>query len=836
MKKIIITLIVSFLALRGYSQEVINAKGTKVYIDSSKWTISGPHIYNKNPGNVGIGVSAPTAQLHTTGTVRFAGVGVNVTNTKILTTDADGNVTTRLFSSLLSGNALTSMNGLTGSSQSFATGTSGTSFNIVSSGDTHTFNLPNASATTSGALSASDWNSFNSRIDTVQATTAAAVTTNSQTSTINNTGAYWNANQLQGRAIASTAPTTGQLLNWNGTAWTPTTTTHTLSSSTNTITSVVNGVSVTANAVNSVSNTSSANNLRTTVNGVAGSNVTIINTNALTQNGTNQLVSTVNGVGATALTVNATGDVTGNLGATVVSKINGSPLGTTTGATSGQVLSWNGTAWAPASAAPATTTHTLSNTTNTITSVVNGVSVTAPAVNTVSNTSTANTLTTSVNGVAAGSVNLVNSNTLTQNGSNQLVSTVNGVAADALTVSATGDVTGNLGATTVTKINGSPLGTTTGASNGQVLTWNGTAWVPAAASASITGVSNSSTANTLTTTVNGTTGSAVNIINSNTLTQNGTNQLVSTVNGISADALTVNTGGDVTGSLGSTTVSKINGSPLGTTTGASNGQVLTWNGTAWAPAAVPAGSTTHTIGSSVNTITSVVNGVSDTALAVNSNALSLNGSNQLISTVNGVASSALTVTSGGDVTGNLGATTVAKINGSPLGTTTGATTGQALIWNGTAWAPATVSQNAGAARLSSNFTTSSTSAKSTNLTFAIGANESYFVTIEGSASKATSSTGMKIGIAAPTGCTISGEVFTANSASTALVPSFITAINTLGNTFATSTGTQVAFKMTFVVVNSSTAGNITLQAATVTSNTATIYAGTRMSWVKATGL
>jgi hypothetical protein len=58
---------------------------------------------------------------------------------------------------------LSALNGLTAQVQFFAVGTSGTNFNIASASDTHTFNLPTASATNRGALSSTDWSTFNNK-------------------------------------------------------------------------------------------------------------------------------------------------------------------------------------------------------------------------------------------------------------------------------------------------------------------------------------------------------------------------------------------------------------------------------------------------------------------------------------------------------------------------------------------------------------------------------------------------------------------------------------------------------------------------------------------------
>jgi hypothetical protein len=66
---------------------------------------------------------------------------------------------------IMAGTGITAINSLTGASQTLAHGTSGTDFDIVSSGTTHTFNLPIASAINTGKLSNGDWSIFKGKQD-----------------------------------------------------------------------------------------------------------------------------------------------------------------------------------------------------------------------------------------------------------------------------------------------------------------------------------------------------------------------------------------------------------------------------------------------------------------------------------------------------------------------------------------------------------------------------------------------------------------------------------------------------------------------------------------------
>jgi hypothetical protein len=64
---------------------------------------------------------------------------------------------------IMAGTGMTALNGLTDAVQTISTGTTGSDFNVASSGTNHQFNIPTASATNRGALSTADWSTFNAK-------------------------------------------------------------------------------------------------------------------------------------------------------------------------------------------------------------------------------------------------------------------------------------------------------------------------------------------------------------------------------------------------------------------------------------------------------------------------------------------------------------------------------------------------------------------------------------------------------------------------------------------------------------------------------------------------
>jgi hypothetical protein len=107
-------------------------------------------------------------------TVTFAGSGIAITT--------DNTTDTITFTVTDAGGTVTEICG--------AVGTSGSDFNVtgspITTSGTLTFNLPTASATKRGALSSSDWTSFNSKVDDVTAGAGISVT-GSGTKTVTNT-------------------------------------------------------------------------------------------------------------------------------------------------------------------------------------------------------------------------------------------------------------------------------------------------------------------------------------------------------------------------------------------------------------------------------------------------------------------------------------------------------------------------------------------------------------------------------------------------------------------------------------------------------------------------
>jgi hypothetical protein len=118
---------------------------------------------------------APIVHGHTT--TDISGLSTAILNTFHGGTGIDVNNSTGVISWTGSSSGVASINGLTASTQTFATGTSGTDFNIGSAGTAHTFNIPTASATKRGLLSTTDWSSFNAKEDASNKSTSTSLGT-----------------------------------------------------------------------------------------------------------------------------------------------------------------------------------------------------------------------------------------------------------------------------------------------------------------------------------------------------------------------------------------------------------------------------------------------------------------------------------------------------------------------------------------------------------------------------------------------------------------------------------------------------------------------------------
>jgi hypothetical protein len=117
---------------------------------------------------------------------------------------------------IMAGTGITAINLLTDAAQRLVTGSAGTDFDISSSGSTHTFNIPTASASNRGLLSSANWTTFNNKQNAITLTTTgtsgAATLVGSTLNVPNYTNGTVNVYTKNSNTFTSTTATGGQIL------------------------------------------------------------------------------------------------------------------------------------------------------------------------------------------------------------------------------------------------------------------------------------------------------------------------------------------------------------------------------------------------------------------------------------------------------------------------------------------------------------------------------------------------------------------------------------------------------------------------------------------------
>jgi hypothetical protein len=198
----------------------------------------GDSLLFEGASGVGIGTTSPSASLHVNGTLRFE--SASAANFKVLASDANGNASWQYFNQLDAAtyNATASQAGLLSAadwttfnskqSSSLASGSiwvgnaSGQAAAVALSGDATLANTGALTLAGSGVVAGQYTKvTVDSKGRVTSGTTLAAGDVPSAAGDV--TGAYTGLTvvKLQGRDVASTAPSTSQVLAWSGTQWEP---------------------------------------------------------------------------------------------------------------------------------------------------------------------------------------------------------------------------------------------------------------------------------------------------------------------------------------------------------------------------------------------------------------------------------------------------------------------------------------------------------------------------------------------------------------------------------------------------------------------------------------